>query len=972
VIRINALGGLSIVGADGKPVAGAAAQPRRMAMLAILARAGQRGVTREKLMALLWPDDERGPRTLAQALYSLRRDLGGDEAITGTNELHLESSFITSDVAEFAAALARGEDERAVSLYHGPFLDGFRVSGLEEFARWAERERSSMAADHSRALESLARSARVAGDLRAAIARWRKLAALEPLNARVTVGLMDALAAAGDRAGALQHARIYEALVEQELELPPDREVLAFADRLRREASESPSQAPNASIASPLAAAVAPVASPVEGRDDGLPSLTPSVEERPIRPRASVVRRLVASALAVMAIVAVALVISRPWSTATPRNGEILSVIAIGNIAAFDGDSAQTSLTAQVADLLTTSLARVRSIRVVSHGRMLELIRLSGDDRDTTAGRFVDAARSAGATEIIDGTLYSRPGGRLRLDLRRVDLATGDIGDVHTVEGSDLFTLVDSGTTRLVAAMGVAAPHGSVADVTTRSMTAYRMYEEGIRTYYLGDYRSAYRFFEGALSEDSLFALAAYYAGMSSGDAAIATRRLELARRLAAHTSDRERLMIQAGWAYAASSPSLRAIADTLATRYPDDVEGHLYSGISRVFDGEFLDGLDPLQRTVRMDSAGLAGTRPRCAGCEALRWIVSAYILADSLPAAERAARRWVRLQPTSGLPTSALAFVLQIADRESTADSLIEAGASREWTAEETVDTRVMQLIRVGKYDAAERILQAELDGSDPGRRTNANWHLAISLREQGRLTRALDAARGSRRRIESSGVTPGPPMTNALEALVLLEMGRASSAAALFDSLARQRIDAAPSAIARNRLWSLTHVAGARFAAGDTVTLARLADSIQALGEQSGYGRDRRLHHYVRGLLFSARRDNASAIRELRAAVYSLSAGYTRINYELARVYLRENRARDAVTILQPALRGALDASNLYVNRSDLHELLAEAWDAAGQRDSAAFHYAWVSRAWSEADDAFKPRVTAARARFAALSR
>ena len=58
------------------------------------------------------------------------------------------------------------------------------------------------------------------------------------------------------------------------------------------------------------------------------------------------------------------------------------------------------------------------------------------------------ASPKAGATELIDGTLYARPGGRLRLDLRRTDLASGDLRTTHTAEGRDVFALVDSGTGR--------------------------------------------------------------------------------------------------------------------------------------------------------------------------------------------------------------------------------------------------------------------------------------------------------------------------------------------------------------------------------------------------------------------------------------------------------------------------------------------------------------------------------------------
>ena len=65
------------------------------------------------------------------------------------------------------------------------------------------------------------------------------------------------------------------------------------------------------------------------------------------------------------------------------------------------------------------------------------------------------------------------------------------------------------------------------------------------------------------------------------------------------------------------------------------------------------------------------------------------------------------------------------------------------------------------------------------------------------------------------------------------------------------------------------------------------------------------------------------------------------------------------RNTLAILQPALRGEIDASNLYVTRTELHELLAESYDRAGQRDSAAVHHRAVVRAWRRADPVFHAR-------------
>ena len=980
MIRIDTLGGLTVRGDDGRPLAGAVAQPRRMAILALVARAGDRGVSRDRLLALLWPDadDERGPGALAQALYALRRDLGAPDAIVGAKDLRFDPALVTADCVEFAAAIARGDDARAVALYQGPFLDGFHLPGADAFSRWVEQERNALAHDYARALEALARAARTRGDATESVAWWRKLAALDPLNARVTVGLMDALAAAGDRAGALKHADVYRLLVEQELDLPPDREVLSLAEQLRRRSDVAVVTAPPADspTGSSPPAAPPPAAPP------------PAMLERPIgtyntatwrvvhrHARRSLVLSIIAIALAAGAIVATRH--GGPHATdpgAATTTGA--PVVAVGRIAAFGGDSAQSGLAAPLADLLSTSLARVRGIRVVSQGRMLELMRTSanGPLSGSGSGAFMNAARTAGATELIDGTLYTRPGGKLRLDLRRVDLATGSIGDVRTIEGNDMFALVDSGTAMLVSALGGTRPMESVAEVTTRSVAAYKMFERGIDAYYRGDSHGALEMLDAALGEDPQFALAAYYASLAAfgidGDNGF--ERLVRAKELAGHASDRERLFILGGWAYRTSSPSLRQIAETLTVRYPAEVEGPLYTGIASVQDGDFLAAVAPLERVIRMSGSTLARAGSTCAGCDAFRWLVSAYELSDSLPAAERVARRWLHAQPGSATAEYALLETLEWAGRTTQADSVVGLFPSYDPGPNATLDYRAFHLVRHADFAGADTLLGVEANSSDPARRAEAYWALAISFRQQGRLMAALDAVH----RMRAVSSRPGdryPPTNAILEAQVLLEQGRGVASAALLDSLRRIAPPHEPeSARARRHAWLMTQIAEARIAERDTAGLVALSDSIRALGDSSGYGRDRRLYHHVLGRIRALRGDESGAIEELKASIYSPNAGYTRTNYELGTLYIRAGRARDAIAVLQPALRGPLDASNLYVTRTEIEELLARAWDAAGVRDSAAAHYRTVVSAWASADPQFAPRVQAARSRLAALGR
>jgi len=64
----------------------------------------------------------------------------------------------------------------------------------------------------------------------------------------------------------------------------------------------------------------------------------------------------------------------------------------------------------------------------------------------------------------------------------------------------------------------------------------------------------------------------------------------------------------------------------------------------------------------------------------------------------------------------------------------------------------------------------------------------------------------------------------------------------------------------------------------------------------------------------------------------------------------------------------LRGPLDGSGLYLTRTAVHELLAQAFDESRQSDSALAHYALVARAWRRADPILAERYAAAKARLA----
>ena len=240
MLELRTFGGLSIKG-DGVAITGAATHRRTLALLALLAAAGKNGLSRDKMMAYLWPERDTGHARalLKQACYALRRDLHTHELLLGAPELRLNQAVLASDVQAFEEALQRGDIEAAVRVYAGPFLDGFFVGKAPEFERWVEAERARLKQRACWAIETLATAAAARGEHEAAVTWWRHLSALDPLNARIARALMGALAATGDRAGALRHARIHESLLREELDAAPDPAVTDFARRLRDVSKEA-------------------------------------------------------------------------------------------------------------------------------------------------------------------------------------------------------------------------------------------------------------------------------------------------------------------------------------------------------------------------------------------------------------------------------------------------------------------------------------------------------------------------------------------------------------------------------------------------------------------------------------------------------------------------------------------------------------------------------------------------------------
>jgi DNA-binding SARP family transcriptional activator/dipeptidyl aminopeptidase/acylaminoacyl peptidase len=228
---LELLGTLSLRG-DTRPVPVAAQQKRSLGLLALLGLGGRQGISRDQVEAYLWPESSGAlaRHSLDQTVYAIRHALGSDFILSTGRELRLNPELIQVDVWEFEQAIRAGEWAAAVGHFKAPLLDGFYFGDSRELESWIDTNRTRLLREYQTAIEFLADRCAEAGDHSQSITWCRRLANSDPLSAEATKKLMLALAAAGDRSGAVKHARLYQELVRQELEIEPNSEIECLAE----------------------------------------------------------------------------------------------------------------------------------------------------------------------------------------------------------------------------------------------------------------------------------------------------------------------------------------------------------------------------------------------------------------------------------------------------------------------------------------------------------------------------------------------------------------------------------------------------------------------------------------------------------------------------------------------------------------------------------------------------------------------
>lgn len=382
-----------------------AANPRsRLPILAVLAVTGERGIRREKLAALFWPDsdEERARNALRQALFTLKRDIGAGDIARGVADVRLNTNVLTADVIDFETALRDGRVEDAAALYTGPFLDGVYVRESPEFERWAEDQRARLSREYGFALEKAAALATERGDVGQATAWWQLRSTHDPLSGRVARLYMEGLVKVGERERAIRHAATYATLVRKELEVDPDPEVLRLAESLRE-------VGPAAAIPQQTALASAETA-----RESVALRASDTAAAIPGRPLWFV---------AISGLMVILIALAATLAIRTVRDPALdKGLVAIGTFDNRTGDSRFDDLANRAATSLTQLLSQSSLVRVID---LRESMR-NESGRQLSDRKARDVARRAMAAMMVTAQM-TREGSLLVTNARVLDTSTGHL-----------------------------------------------------------------------------------------------------------------------------------------------------------------------------------------------------------------------------------------------------------------------------------------------------------------------------------------------------------------------------------------------------------------------------------------------------------------------------------------------------------------------------------------------------------------
>ncbi len=438
-----------------------------------------------------------------------------------------------------------------------------------------------------------------------------------------------------------------------------------------------------------------------------------------------------------------------------------------------------------VPSMLVTGLAQTPGLDVVSSQRVDEILKQMGvsDLAALEDSRVLEVGRRAGAGALVSGSVF-KSGADVRIDAQVHDVASGRVLGAHSVRGADVFALADDLTSRIRGSLHVTGDAGAkgIAEMTSSSPEAFRLYTEGVTAHGNLRYSDAVASFEQAVALDPGFASAYYELARIARRTGQRQRYDALAGKVREHFDrlpERKRLLLEGLQARDAGRPEKALDTFTaLIARYPDEEAAH--SQIVNMYESELAD-------TPKALAAAEAAVTSLPNSAPIRNMYGYSLLRADRYAEALRQFEEYAALAPREPNPYDSLAETyLRMGQPERAAERYarvleIDPGFSNAHSG------RAFAFGMLGRFDESlaeagnfDRAVTAE-----GGPRERALFLLATVQSRMGRYQGAAHSIETAQKATEANTNHEMRIALNVMEAHLDLERGRTSSALATLDT-------------------------------------------------------------------------------------------------------------------------------------------------------------------------------------------
>jgi len=288
--------------------------------------------------------------------------------------------------------------------------------------------------------------------------------------------------------------------------------------------------------------------------------------------------------------------------------------LAIATFSNNTGDASLDWMGQGLPEMLTTELAGLPGLQVISTHRLNDLLDMAGRGKAemSETPTATELAKWAGAGIVVGGSLFGSRD-NYRLDVQAYDTSTGQVLAAAKAEGTNILAMVPDLSDQLERGLKLATSGKEGATgLSTASQEAFQQYTGAMERYSNLDYASAVPLFEQAVKIDPDFALAQMRLGMSlylEGRHQEAMERLHRAAQDEARLPAREADLLDILLALFDSDnrEAATALVDSYSSEYPEDLEAKVWMARALAdVDGDRIDALRMLRKVLAQESHNL------------------------------------------------------------------------------------------------------------------------------------------------------------------------------------------------------------------------------------------------------------------------------------------------------------------------------------------------------------------------------